>query len=147
MTAISDFLGIIYIIPMVLGMGGGMLVGLYIYGLLGGLIGILLYKRKILKLPNYKISIFAGYLVFIFFLFILPILLTSSFYNSTIILLFLPFLQIIIILVLITFFEKKKVSNSIYWSFILSYLLGCFALSIFGILPFLGGYLPGIAFY
>ncbi len=145
MTAASDFLGIMYIIPMVFGMGGGMLAGLFIYGLLGGLIGILLYKRKILKLPNYKISAFAGYLVFTFFLLILPVLLTSSFYRDFISL-FLPFLHIIIILIFLTLFEKKKVIKSLYWSFVLSYLLGCFALGIFGIFFFLGGSLPGIAF-
>lgn len=143
MTAASDFLGIMYFIPMVLGMGGGMLAGLYIYGLLGGLIGILLYKRKILKLPNYKISTFMGYLVFTFFLLILPVLLTSSFYRDFISL-FLPFLHIIIILIFLTLFERKKVIKSLYWSFVLSYLLACFALGIFGIFFFFGGYFGSI---
>jgi len=146
MTAVYDSLGIIYIIPMVLGMGGGILAGLYIYGLLGGLIGILLYKRKILKIPNYKIGVFAGYLVFILFPFILLTLLTTSFYSGEFILLFLPFLHVIIILILLSFFEKKKVTNSLYWSFILSYLLGCFTLGIFGIVFFLVGSPLSIAF-
>lgn len=139
MTAVSDLLGIMYIIPMLLGIGGGILVGLYIYGLLGGLIGILLYKRKILELPNYKIGIFAGYLIFIFFLFILPALLTASFSSAEFTLLFLPFLHIIIILIFLTLFEKKKVIKSLYWSFVLSYLLGCFVLGIFGIFFFSWG--------
>ena len=129
MVLSSEFLEVMYFIPTLLGMGGGILVGLYIYGLLGGLIGILLYKRKILKLPNYKIGAFAGYLTFIFFLFILPALLTASFSGEEFALLFLPFLHIIIILIFLTLFERKKVIKSLYWSFVLSYLLGCLILS------------------
>jgi len=142
MTFASDFLRIIYVIPMVLGVGGGVLVGLFIYGLLGGLIGILLYKRKILKLPNYKINVFIGYLIFIFFLFILPNFFVYSDYITKFFLLGLPLLHITISLIFLSFFEKKKVTNSLYWSFILSYFFGCFALSIFGILLFLARALP-----
>jgi len=128
-----EFLEVMYFIPTLFGMGGGILVGLYIYGLLGGLIGILLYKRKILKLPNYKISAFAGYLIFIFFLFILPALLTASFSGAAFTLSSLSLFHIIVILIFLTLFEKKKVIKSLYWSFVLSYLLACFAFSIFGL--------------
>lgn len=127
---------------MVLGVGGGVLAGLFIYGLLGGLIGILLYKRKILKLPNYKISIFIGYFVFIFFLFILPAFFVYTYDITKFFLFGLTLLHITINLIIHSFFEKKKITNSLYWSFILSYLFGCFVLSIFGIILFLGNALP-----
>jgi hypothetical protein len=131
----SNFFWFIYIIPMIFGMGGGMLTGLFIFGLIGGLVGILLYKRKILRLPNYKINIFAGYLVFSLFLFILPF----SYQGARFPLFCLPFLHIIVILVFLTLFDKKKICSSLYWSFVLSYFLACFAL---GFIPFLLNFSP-----
>jgi len=118
----------LYFIPMMFGIGSGLLIGLFMFGLLGGLISILLYKRRILRLPNYKISAFVGYLLFILIFFILPMLFEYSYHWP---LVYLPFLHIIVILIFLAIFDKKKVCNSLYWSFILSYFIASFVLGFF----------------
>ena len=78
-----DIIGVFIILFFVYGLGIGFLIAFTFIGLIAGLIGLLLFNRKIVMFPNPKISIFVGYVAFTVLFTILPFaLLLSSSYSS-----------------------------------------------------------------
>lgn len=125
---------------------------LNIFGLIGGLIGILIHEKKIINFPNYKIPAFIcclisssiTYILIFFIFFILPILYGRYSYSATdisplvvfaFLAIFLSVLHITAILVILTLFEYKNIlSNNNYLAFTLAYFLASILLTPFFVL-------------
>ena len=147
------------------GLGVGFIIALTIIGLIGGLLSLLCFNRKIIRFPNEKVAIFVGYIAFLVIFFILPILLallpaifSPSSYGSSFtplslltMLFSLPFIHCVITIGFYIFLRNKNTFNNNYFGFITAYFLASLTLApftiFFGFLGLLGGYgslIPGI---
>lgn len=141
----------IFVYSIVIGIGISIAFSLLnIFGMIGGLFGILIHEKKIINFPNYKIPAFIGYLVFssisyiLLFLifFILPIFYGRySYYDIwpliifAFLAIFLSVLHITAILILLTLFEYKNIlTNNNYLAFTLAYFFASILLIPFFVL-------------
>ena len=136
---------------LVFGLSVGSVIGFTSIGLIGGLIGILLFNRKIVKFPNIKIAIFIGYIAFLIIFFLLPFLLSIPSYSysgssMSFLLLFLsiPFIHCVITIGFFILLQNRNAFNSNYFAFITAYFLASLVLTPFmlftGLFGLFGGY-------
>lgn len=114
-----------------------------VIGLIGGLLGIYVYDKEIIKLSNYKVGGFLGYLIFSFFgysllfsIFILAPILSGSYYRFDPwvlfffgLVIFLSIVHITLILGLLTLFDYRSVLKNRYLAFTLSYFIASLLLT------------------
>lgn len=138
------------------GIGLGLIISFTFIGLVGGLIGLLLFNNKMVAIPNPKVAIFVGYIAMILLFIVLPfifILLSSvssySYGSSSPLAFFLMFLSIPFIHCAVTigafiFLENSKAFNNNYFALITAYFLASLILvpftMIFGFMGMLGGF-------
>jgi hypothetical protein len=115
----------------------GVIAGLVItgctFGLLGAMLGIKLHKQKKFNIPNWRIGAFAGYVV-LFLVSGLYFYLTMSYsyisMQQVMSVAFIGLFQGVITMLVSTLLENKKIVNSYYWDFILSYFLSSLVIAI-----------------
>jgi len=128
------FFLIFFIFSFFLGMGIGFVIGFSLLGLIGGLVGLFLFKRNIIRFPNYKIAAFVGYIAFVIIFYIIPLLGIAGASSEPFLLLIIfgiPFIQAAVTLGFMILFERRQVLRSFYWTFVLSYFCAAFLIAPF----------------
>lgn len=142
----GGLLQVIFMFFVVYGVSTGMVIGFSLFGLIGGLVGLLLHRRGIVKFPNYKIAAFTGYIGFILVFLIIPILLfagSSSFGSEILFIIFIPFIHAAVTVGFLVFMEHKKAFYSMYWGYVAAFFCASLVMAVAFLFLLLFGFSSG----